>query len=453
MELLTALDSEDTQRRVAGALHARGLGPGDRVAMGTSSSGAMLSAIVGALRVGIVPVVLNAGLLAHERAALLADARPALEVDDALLAMLVEGPPAELAPVPLARPMHYTSGTSGTPKGVWSGLLGEADAFALFDEEAELWGFEPGDRHLVCSPLHHSAPIRFAAGTLLRGGSVAILGHFDAATAAEVIGAYRPTTAFMVPSHLQRLFAHVPRAPSGAPDHAALDLSSFRLLAHAGAACPPPLKRAAIAAFPRGSVWEFYGSTEGQFTACSAGEWEHRPGTVGRARPHRRLAVDPDGTIWCSVPDYARFVYWDDPDRSAAAWRERPADGDGLRASFTVGDLGHLDDDGYLWLDGRRDDLIISGGVNVYPVEVEDALAHAPGVEQVAVFGVDDESWGQRVCAAVVGSADPAEVKRYARTVLAAYKCPKDVYPVDGLPHTSTGKLQRGAVAQHLGLG
>ena len=121
-------------------------------------------------------------------------------------------------------------------------------------------------------------------------------------------------------------------------------------------------------------------------------------------------------------------------------------------AWFTVGDLGRLDDDGYLWLDGRRDDLIISGGVNVYPVEVEDALAHAPGVEQVAVFGVDDEAWGQRVCAAVVGPADPAEVKRFARTVLAAYKCPKDVYRVEALPHTSTGKLQRGAVAAGLGL-
>jgi acyl-CoA synthetase (AMP-forming)/AMP-acid ligase II len=177
MELLTALDSEDTQRRVAGALHARGLGPGDRVALGTSSSGAMLSAIIGALRVGIVPVVLNAGLLAHERAALLADARPDLGVDDAVLASLVEGPPAELAPVPLARPLHYTSGTSGTPKGVWSGVLDERSARALFDEEADLWGFEAGDRHLVCSPLHHSAPIRFAAGTLLRGGSVVKIGR------------------------------------------------------------------------------------------------------------------------------------------------------------------------------------------------------------------------------------------------------------------------------------
>ncbi|HEX7443634.1 MAG TPA: AMP-binding protein, partial [Acidimicrobiales bacterium] len=390
MELLDAATSEDQQRRVAGGLRAQGLHAGDRVAMATSSTGSMLSAVLGALRVGIVPVILNGALLPRERAALLGDARPDLEIDDGDLARLLEHAPTDLAPVPLARPMHYTSGTSGTPKGVWSGVLDEGEAQALFDEEADLWGFQPGDRHLVCSPLHHSAPIRFAGGTLLRGGSVVIPGPFDAARAMAAIVEHRPTSTFMVPSHLQRLFA-LGDLP---------DLSSFRLLAHAGAPCPPPLKRAAIDAFPIDSVWEFYGSTEGQFTACRADEWLARPGTVGRARPGRQLAIADDGTIWCSVPPHARFVYWDDPVRTARAWRDVPGSD---RAWFTVGDLGRLDDDGYLWLDGRRDDLIISGGVNVYPVEVEQVLAHAPGVAQVAVFGVEDERWGQRVCAAVVG--------------------------------------------------
>ena len=411
--------------------------------MGATADAALLSAVIGALRVGIVPVVLNAGLLAHERDALLADARPVLEVDDRLLAELLDGPPAELAPVPLARPMHYTSGTSGTPKGVWSGVLDEQAAQRLFDDEADLWGFEAGDRHLVCSPLHHSAPIRFAAGTLLRGGEVLILGRFEASLALEAIAEHRPTTTFMVPAHLQRLFA------AGAGTEIAAGLSSFRLLAHAGAPCPPPLKWAAIEAFPDGAVWEFYGSTEGQFTACAAHEWVERPGTVGRARPGRHLAVDPDGTIWCAAPPYARFRYWDDPARTAAAWRPGP---DAPEAWFSVGDLGRLDDDGYLWLEGRRDDLIISGGVNVYPVEVEQVLSHAPGVEQVAVFGRDDERWGQRVCAAVVGPADPDDVMAFARSRLAAYKCPKDVYPAVDLPHTSTGKLRRTEVAGHLGL-
>ena len=190
-------------------------------------------------------------------------------------------------------------------------------------------------------------------------------------------------------------------------------------------------------------MWEFYGSTEGQFTACPSADWEARPGTVGRARPNRRLAVGDDGVIWCDVPGYARFEYWRDPARTAAAWR-----GD----AFTVGDLGRLDDDGFLYLDGRRDDLVITGGVNVYPAEVEHVLVEAPGVREAAVFGVDDERWGQRVCAAVVGDVTPAEVIGHARAHLAAYKCPKDVFVVDELPHTSTGKLQRLALVEALGL-
>ena len=329
----------------------------------------------------------------------------------------------DLARHPRARPMHYTSGTTGKAKGVWSGVLSDDQAAALVAEEAELWGFSADDRHLVCSPLHHSAPIRFAAGTLLAGGEVTVLEKFTPAAFAAAVTTDAPTSAFMVPAHLQRL------REAGMPP-----LDSFRLVAHAGAPCPVPLKQWAVDQFPAGSVWEFYGSTEGQFTACSAGEWADRPGTVGRSRPGRTLTVDDDGTIWCAVPDHARFTYWRDAEATARAWRED---------AFTVGDLGRLDDDGYLYLDGRRDDLIISGGVNVYPVEVEQALHDLDGVEEVAVFGVADERWGQRVCAAVVGSASPAEVQARARERLAAYKCPKEVFVVDGLPHTATGKLRR----------
>ncbi|HZB72295.1 MAG TPA: fatty acid--CoA ligase family protein, partial [Acidimicrobiales bacterium] len=186
----------------------------------------------------------------------------------------------------------------------------------------------------------------------------------------------------------------------------------------------------------------FYGSTEGQFTACPPDEWLARPGTVGRARPGRRLSTDPDGTIWCQVPAPARFTYWRDPVRTAAAWR-----GD----AFTVGDLGRLDDDGYLWLDGRRDDLLISGGVNVYPLEVERALAACPGVAEVAVFGVPDERWGTRVCAAVVGDVEEEALRAHARERLAPAKRPKDVVRVAALPHTDRGKVRRSTLAADLG--
>jgi acyl-CoA synthetase (AMP-forming)/AMP-acid ligase II len=436
LQRITSAEAEDRQRRVAGALAGRGLQPGQRAAFVVPSSVDLLCAVMGALRTGIVPVLLNPALLAEERDLLLDDADPAVVVDtEEQLRALGAGAPAELAAVPLGRPMHYTSGTSGRPKGVWSGVLDEDAATALVDDEREVWAFADTDVHLVCSPLFHSAAIRFAAGTLLAGGDVVLLPRFEAEAAASAIASERPTTAFMAPAHLQRLFA-LPRLP---------ELGSFRLLAHAGAPCPAPLKRAALSAFPKGAVWEFYGSTEGQFTVCPPSLWEEKPGTVGRARPRRTMSVDGDGVIWCAVPSFARFEYWRDPDKTAAAWR-----GD----AFTVGDLGRIDDDGCLFLDGRRDDLIISGGVNVYPAEVEDVLAGVRGVGEVAVFGAPDERWGQRVCAAVVpdGPVDADSVIDHARRHLTAYKCPKEVYVLDALPRTATGKLRRSLIADQLGL-
>jgi acyl-CoA synthetase (AMP-forming)/AMP-acid ligase II len=438
---ITPQQSERDQRRAAANLRAQGLTAGDRVALIHHNSPALLAVILGALRTGIVPVLLHPGLLAHERALLLDDADPALTIDDdaTLRALTIEGPEAELHDVPRARPMHYTSGTSGRPKGVWSGILDDADAQALFDDEARIWRFTPDDTTLICSPLYHSVAVRFAATTLLSGGSVVLLDRFHPDAVLDAITTHRPTAGFMVPAHLQRVFSN-DRPPT--PD----DLASFRLLVHAGAPCPEPLKRRAIDAFPPGAVWEFYGSTEGQFTVCSPEDWEARPGTVGRARPSRRIEIDAEGQIWCHAPPFARFEYWRDPAKTSTTWTP-----DG--SAFTVGDLGRLDDDGFLYLDGRRDDLIISGGVNVYPAEVEQALAHAPGVREVAVFGVPDERWGSRVCAAVIGTATASDVMAHAEASLAGHKRPKEVFMVDDLPRTVTGKVRRTAVAEWLGLG
>jgi long-chain acyl-CoA synthetase len=434
VQRLTAAAGEAAMRRVAGGLRARGVADGDRVAFALPNSAGLLAALVGTMRAGAVAVPLNPTLLPHERAALVDDAEPALVVDSPeALAALLDGPEADLAPVPRSRPMHYTSGTTGRPKGVWSGLLSDADALALAEEEVSLWGFGAGDVNLVVSPLYHSAPLRFAAATLLHGGDVVVLPKFDAGLASSVIASMRPTTAFLVPAHLQRLFAQGDLPP----------LDSFRLVLHAGAPCPEPIKRAAVEAFGIDRLWEFYGSTEGQFTVCSSAEWFERPGTVGRARPGRTLSIDGDGIIWCEVPPHARFEYWRAPEKTSEAWRG---------SAFTVGDLGRLDDDGYLWLDGRRDDLVISGGVNVYPLEVEQALAGLPGLDDVAVFGVDDERWGQRVCAAVVGDVTPDAVLSWARDRLAPYKVPKQVVAVAELPRTGTGKVRRSRLADDLGL-
>jgi long-chain acyl-CoA synthetase len=161
------------------------------------------------------------------------------------------------------------------------------------------------------------------------------------------------------------------------------------------------------------------------------------------------LSADPDGTVWCEVPPWGRFEYWRSPEHTARAWRAATVDPDAWGA-FTVGDLGRLDDDGYLFLDGRRDDLVITGGVNVYPAEVERVLSQAPGVHDIAVFGVADEQWGQRVCAAVVGEADVAALDRWAREHLAGHKRPKQYVRVPRLPYTATGKLRRTVLADEL---
>jgi acyl-CoA synthetase (AMP-forming)/AMP-acid ligase II len=430
--LVSAADSERDQRRAAAALAAAGLRPGDRLLVSAAASQALLAVVLGALRTGVVPVVLDPALPATERAALAEDADPALDVADAPERLLTGDAEADLADAPLARPMHYTSGTTGRRKGVWSGVLAEDDARALAAEEFELWGFTPGDRHLVLSPLHHSAPLRFAAHTLLAGGSVLLPGPFDARRAAAAISTLGPTTTFCVPTHLQRLLA-----VDG------IDWSSFRMLAHAGARCPEPLKRAVLDALPAGSVWEFYGSTEAQFTVCSTDDWLARPGSVGRARPGRRLQTDERGQLWCAVPRWARFEYWRAPEKTAAAWRGE---------LVTVGDLGRVDPDGTVWLDGRREDLVISGGVNVYPAEVEAVLDAHPDVVESAVFGVPDDEWGQRVVAAYVGAASPDDVASWARERLGAAKRPKTLHRLDELPRTSTGKVRRLDLPGVLGL-
>ena len=430
--------AEVLQRRAAGALADAGLRPGQRLPVSLAPSPTVVVLALAAIRVGVVPVVVNPTLLAHERDLIERDADPALVVDTTSAATaLLAGREADLAPSPLARPMHYTSGTTGRPKGVWSGTFDEPTGAAWVVEETSLWRMDADDVHLVCGPLHHSAPLRFAAMTLLAGGAIVVPGGFAAGTFAAALADHRVTSTFVVPAHLQRLLR---QDGSGAR---ALDTGSLRLVAHAGAPCPEPLKRRAIEVFGEDVLWEFYGATEGQVTACSSPAWLERPGTVGRARPGRAVVADADGLLWCTVPAHARFSYWRDDTATAAAWR-----GD----AFTVGDAGRLDEDGYLFLEGRRGEILITGGVNVAPLEVERAISSCAGVDDVAVFGVDDEHWGQRVCAAVVGTATPAAVQDHVRARLSAYKCPKEVVVVDHIPRNATGKVRRATLAADLGL-
>lgn len=355
--------------------------------------------------------------------------------------------------------MAYTSGTTGRRKGVHAGVHDEAWGAGSIADEQAAFAHRHGDTHLVVSPLYHSGPFRFALVTALTGGRIAVLPRFDVDGWRDALRTVRPTSMFCVPTHLHRLLAH--------PAVTADDLASLSLLAHAGAPCPVPLKHRVLEMAPAGSVWEFYGSTEGQFTVASPDTWLAAPGTVGVARHDRHVEVRrvPDGTegsahdaarpaapgevgvVWARVPERDRFRYWRDPERTAEAW-----DGD----AFTVGDLGHLDAAGRLFLDGRPGDLVISGGVNVYPAEVERALLALPGVAEAVAFGVPDPDWGERLLAAVVpwpgAGLDPLRLRDELRRHVSRAKLPREVLVVDELPRTTTGKLRRLGLAAELGV-
>jgi long-chain acyl-CoA synthetase len=457
----TALDPAPLLARGVTLLRRLGLHEGDRVVVLLGNDPSTFGLLAAACLEGVVTVPLPPDLSVPEVDEIVGDADPAVVVAAPEAARALEHLPVRVhvlraeefrrlpstdpsASWPRTRPMAYTSGTTGRRKGVHVGVHDPGWGEALLADEHAAFDHRHGDTHLVVSPLYHSGPFRFALVTALLGGRIAVLPRFSAPRWLDTLRAVRPTSLFCVPTHLHRLLA--------VPDLRPGDLGSLGLLAHAGAPCPIPLKERVLQVAPGGAVWEFYGSTEGQFTTCPPAAWRAAPGTVGTARTGQRLEVRDDtgralppgevGTVWAHVPPHARFEYWRDPVRTAGAW-----DGD----AFTVGDLGHLDDAGRLFLDGRPGDLVITGGVNVYPAEVERALLERPGVAEAVVFGVPDADWGERLLAAVVpwpGAAlDGAELRVDLAARLSRAKVPKRVLVVEELPRTPTGKVRRTGAA------
>ena len=456
---LTFAELDERQRRIAGALLAAGLEAGDRIAVLAHNSVESLELTTAALRAAIIPVPVNALSTAPEAAYVIEDSgatwlfsdrpfdkRPGLSrivtFGDAYERMIDEIEPAELSDYARGRPMHYTSGTTGAPKGVWVRPYGRRKAAEISDDFRSYWGLSSDDIHLVCSPLAHSAPHRYAMRTLEAGGTVALQSRFDAAETLAAIDLFNVTTTFMVPTHLERIFALGERALRR---H---DLSSMRSLIHAGAPIREATKRKAIEVFSPEAVWEFYGSTEGQATRISAGEWLRKPGSVGRPREGAEIVIRADsgetagtnevGTVWVRDPRIERFQYWGDRAKTRRSWKS---------GAFSVGDLGYLDEHGYLFLTGRADATIITGGVNVYPQEVEAVLGGHPDVAEVIVFGVASDEWGQEVRAAVIPRPDSSltgdELIEWTREHLAGFKRPRSIEIVADLPRTPTGKLKR----------
>jgi long-chain acyl-CoA synthetase len=349
--------------------------------------------------------------------------------------------------------MLYTSGTSGRPKGVQRTLWPVSPEMAVNGmlPFMQRFGFRSGTGvHLVCAPLYHSAPLIFSLHLLHMGHTVVILEKFDAEAVLGAIARHRVTSSQIVPTHVHRLLA----LPPG--ERAAYDTSSLRVVLVAGAPFPVHEKKAALD-WLGPVVWEYLAATEGVSSIVSPQEAIEHPGTVGQPMPGMLLLLDDDGNevppgeagaIWFQT-GLARFEYHGEPDKTEQSVRE-----DGFA---TVGDIGRLDADGYLYLLDRRSDLVISGGVNVYPAEVEQRLLTHEAVADAAVIGLPDPDWGAIVTAVielrdgVVASSDlEKSLDEHCRVGLAGPKCPRRYEFRAALPRTPTGKLLRRALRDEL---
>ena len=341
--------------------------------------------------------------------------------------------------------MHYTSGTTGRPKGVRRPLAGidPDDAAELMTSLLTLFGVTPGrpNAHLVTSPNYHTAVTQFAGSALHMGHTLVYMDRFDAEETLRLIERYRVTSTHMVPTHFKRLLS--------LPDETRhrYDVSSMRWAIHAAAPCPVPLKQRMLDWWGD-CVWEYYAATEGGGTIASPRDWREHPGTVGRAWPITELLIVDDdgeevprgtpGTIYMKMAGVS-FEYKGDPDKTRASL---------LKDYFTVGDVGHLTEDGYLFLSDRKADMIISGGANIYPAEIENEIICHPKVADVAVFGVPDDDWGEQIKAVVEpaegvrpGPELAAEILASLDGRLARMKWPRSVDFIDAMPREPNGKL------------
>jgi fatty-acyl-CoA synthase len=341
--------------------------------------------------------------------------------------------------------MLYSSGTTGRPKGVLRPLPdttpGQEDA--RLAATAQAYGFRDGMVYLSPAPMYHAAPLAFSVLAQRFGGTVVIMEHFDPASALALIERHRVTHSQWVPTMFVRLLR------LSDEERSAHDLSSHEVAIHAAAPCPVPVKHGMIEWWGP-ILHEYYAGTEGNgSTAINSEEWLARPGSVGRARAGQVHIIGPtgeelpageEGAIYFSGG--ASFEYHGDPEKTEGA--RLPG---GLS---TLGDIGYLDEEGWLFLTDRKAHMIISGGVNIYPREIEDVLIQHPAVADVAVIGVPDEDFGEAVKAVVelLAGREPSpamasELTAFARQHLAGFKVPRSIDFTDHLPRLATGKLYK----------
>ena len=471
---------EDRANRMARFLREQGLSRGDALAVLMENRPECLEVFWGAQRAGLYVVPVSWRLTAEEIAYILensaakilftselhaglavaagrlaglewlvcAGAAPAgfLAYEDVLAAAAA----APIADESVGRDMMYSSGTTGRPKGVKTALP-DGDITVMMPVMAfmsELYGFDEETVFLSTSPLYHAAGLRYAMVTGHAGGTVVVMEKFDAQATLAQIERYRITHVSLVPTMFVRLLK-LPRET-----RAAYDLSHLRRVIHGTGPCGRDVKMAMID-WLGPILYENYGATEGNgLCALDSHEWLRHPGSVGRALVGRVHIIGPDGARCRTGEDGLvyfeggpRFAYHGDPDKTAQAYSPE--------GYSTLGDIGHLDEEGYLYLTDRQSHMIISGGVNIYPQEIEDLLLAHPKVWDAAVIGVADEEFGEAVLA-VIHPVDPAaagpalaeELIAYCRSRLATYKCPRRIDFATDLPRHETGKIYKRLLKQ-----
>jgi long-chain acyl-CoA synthetase len=465
----------DCNRLVRG-LRAEGMERGDAFAAVLPNGAEFLTAYLAAVQAGFYLVPVNHRFVAPEIAWILADCEAKVLITHPRFAAQAEAaaeeaglpphrrfcageapgfrPYAELLDGHAATPpadrtlgwvMHYTSGTTGRPRGIRRPLLDKTPEEVDFGAFPAMFGIRPfaGNVHLVASPLYHTGVLLFAHSSMHLGHPLVLMDKWVAEETLRLIETYRCTSTHMVPTQFHRMLA----LPAQVRER--YDVSSMRHAMHGAAPCPDHVKRGMIEWWGE-CVGEYYASSEGGGTFAPARDWLERPGTVGRPWPISELAILDDdgnrlppgeiGTIYMRMTT-SRFVYHNDEAKTRAG---RVGD------FFTAGDVGYLDKDGYLYLRDRKIDMIIVGGVNVYPAEIEAALLGHPAVADAAVFGVPHDDWGEEVKAVVEpapGHAPSAELAAelidHCKGHLAGYKCPRSVDFTDAMPRDPNGKLYK----------
>ena len=342
--------------------------------------------------------------------------------------------------VPQPSNMIYTSGTTGNPKGVRRNAPTPEQSAAAERMRGMIYGLKPGARALLPGPLYHSAPNSFGLRAGRLGGALVIMARFEPVEFLRLIERERIDTIFMVPT----MFIRLMRLPEDVRKK--YDMSSLRHIIHAAAPCPPDVKRAMIEWWGP-VIYEFYGSTEsGAVTFANSEDALNKPGTVGKISPGAELRFVGDdgrvlqqgeiGEIYSRIADNPDFTYHNKPAKRAEIER------DGF---ITSGDVGYIDADGYVFICDRKRDMVISGGVNIYPAEIESVLHAVPGVHDCAVFGIPDTEFGEALMAVVEPqpgvTLDVTEIRARLKASLADYKVPKHIEIQSNLPREDSGKI------------